>query len=244
MVIWMDELKVAYESIDSNNNLNDGLKENFKELVQIFHQNFGEVSLNNFSEKIKGLKIEKGNKYITKEVAEYNAGKNVMYLNEEKLASAPNGVAAHEMMYVTVALTAANNNSYGFDVDGKVKCLNVGVTEMIANALVLNEKEEIDNRKDLSAIVNMMLVPTMSVEQLTKAYFANDQKSIETAVESTNEKDGIYKLIETLNYGMELNGLVNYDKIEKAIEIKYAPANIQYKNNVEFLDEEEFSKIR
>lgn len=134
----MDELVVTYNSISSNTNLTDSLKENFKELITIFHQNFKEVSLDNFNERIKGLDIKKGSKYLIKDAIVYKPMENVLYINEEELNRVD---AKHELMYALLTIITAKDNYFGFDTDGTLTVLNVGLTEMIANFLVGNESE-------------------------------------------------------------------------------------------------------
>ena len=135
----MDELNVTFSSIDSNVTLSDALKENFKALITIFHQNFKEVSLANFNERIKGLEIKKGNKYIVKEAVLYNPKENTIYLNEDKLNKSD---AKHELMFAILTIISAKDNGYGFDTDGQLKVLNVGLAEILTNFLVGNESEE------------------------------------------------------------------------------------------------------
>lgn len=135
----MDDLNVTYVSIDNNETLSLALKDNFKDLITVFHQNFSEVELDNFNERIKRLKIKKGNKYITKDAVEYNIKENVLYLNEEKLNSAD---AKHDLMFAMITMISAQaDGSYGFDDDGKLRVLNVGITEILTNFLVGNESE-------------------------------------------------------------------------------------------------------
>ena len=135
----MDELNVTFSSIDSNVTLSDALKENFKALITIFHQNFKEVSLDNFNERIKGLEIKKGNKYIVKEAVLYNPKENTIYLNEDKLNKSD---AKHELMFAILTIISSKDNGYGFDMDGQLKVLNVGLAEILTNFLVGNESEE------------------------------------------------------------------------------------------------------
>ena len=134
----MDELEVTYNSISSNANLTDSLKENFKELITIFHQNFKGVSLDNFNERIKGLDIKKGSKYLIKDAIEYKPLENILYINEEELNKVD---AKHELMYALITIISAKDNYFGFDKDGSLTAFNVGLTEMIANFLVGNESE-------------------------------------------------------------------------------------------------------
>ncbi len=135
----MDELNKSYEAISCNESLSEALKENFKQLITVFHQSFNEVDLSNFNERIKRLRIKKGSKYITKDSCEYNPKENVIYLNEARLQ---NSDAKHELMFAILTIISAKDNYYGFDTDGKLKALNVGVTEMITNFLVGNECED------------------------------------------------------------------------------------------------------
>lgn len=135
----MNELTESYQAIDANENLSEALKENFKELITVFHQNFKDIGLNNFNERIKRLKIKKGNKYITKSACEYNPKENVLYLNETKLQETD---AKHELMFAVLTIISAKDNFYGFDAEGKLKVLNVGITEILTNFLVGNDGED------------------------------------------------------------------------------------------------------
>ena len=135
----MNQLDVTYSAIDANETFTDALKTNFKDLLTIFHQNFTEVSLDNFNERIKGMEVKRGNKYITKDAVEYNPKENVLYLNEEKLNTVD---AKHELMYAIITIISAYDNTFGIGFDEKLKVLNVGITEMLANFLVGNECDE------------------------------------------------------------------------------------------------------
>ena len=76
----MDELNKSYEAISANESLSEALKDNFKQLITVFHQTFNEVDLSNFNERIKRLRIKKGSKYITKDSCDYNPKENVLVL--------------------------------------------------------------------------------------------------------------------------------------------------------------------
>lgn len=135
----MNELDVTYSAIDANETFTDALKGNFKELLTIFHQNFAEVSLDGFNKRIKGMEVKRGNKYITKDAIEYSPKENVLYLNEEKLNTVD---AKHELMYAIITMISANGNTFGIGHNEKLKVLNVGITEMLANFLVGNECDD------------------------------------------------------------------------------------------------------
>ena len=135
----MNELDVTYSAIDANETFTDALKRNFKELLTVFHQNFAEVSLDDFNKRIKGMEVKRGNKYITKDAVEYDPKKNVLYLNEEKLNTVD---AKHELMYAVITMISAYEHGFGIGEKEKLRVLNVGITEMLANFLVGNECDE------------------------------------------------------------------------------------------------------
>ena len=45
-------------------------------------------------------------------------------------------------MFAVLTIITAKDNFYGFDTDGKLKALNIGITEMITNFLVGNDGED------------------------------------------------------------------------------------------------------
>jgi hypothetical protein len=132
----MNELNFTYESIDSNEFLSADLKENFKELITVFHQLFSKVDLSNFNERIKRLRIKKGSKFFITSDCEYNPRENILYINEDKIKMVD---AKHSLMMSVLSIITAKDNFYGFNDTGTLEGLNKGLTELIANFLVGNE---------------------------------------------------------------------------------------------------------
>ena len=132
----MNELDFTYESIDSNEFLSADLKENFKELITVFHQLFSKVDLSNFNERIKRLRIKKGSKFFITSDCEYNPRENILYINEDKIKMVD---AKHSLMMSVLSIITAKDNFYGFNDTGTLEGLNKGLTELIANFLVGNE---------------------------------------------------------------------------------------------------------
>lgn len=132
----MNELNFTYESIDSNEFLSADLKENFKELITVFHQLFSKVDLSNFNERIKRLRIKKGSKFFLTSDCEYNPRENILYINEDKIKMVD---AKHSLMMSILSIITAKDNFYGFNDTGTLEGLNKGITELIANFLVGNE---------------------------------------------------------------------------------------------------------
>ena len=81
----MISLENVYSSIDENTNLDSNIKENIKELITIFNETFPNIDLSNFAKRIKGLKIEKSNKYINKRVVKYNHVTNILEFNVDEI---------------------------------------------------------------------------------------------------------------------------------------------------------------
>lgn len=132
----MNELNFTYESIDSNEFLSADLKENFKELITVFHQLFSKVDLSNFNERIKRLRIKKGSKFFITSDCEYNPRENILYINEDKIKMVD---VKHSLMMSVLSIITAKDNFYGFNDTGTLEGLNKGITELIANFLVGNE---------------------------------------------------------------------------------------------------------
>lgn len=132
----MNELNFTYESIDSNEFLSADLKDNFKELITVFHQLFSKVDLSNFNERIKRLRIKKGSKFFITSDCEYNPRENILYINEDKIKMVD---AKHSLMMSVLSIITAKDNFYGFNDTGTLEGLNKGLTELIANFLVGNE---------------------------------------------------------------------------------------------------------
>ena len=65
----MDVIQIIKESIMSNPNLTDEIKENILELITIFHTKINYVNLDGFNDRIKTLNIKAGSKYEMKDIA-------------------------------------------------------------------------------------------------------------------------------------------------------------------------------
>lgn len=131
----MNNLEQVYLSISSNNNLSEELKENFKELITIFANSFEDVSLDNFSKRISSLQIKRGSKYLIKESTTYKPLENTLYINEAELNKVD---SKNSLMMAILSMITSKENYFGFNDNGKLEALNVGLTEVIANFLVGN----------------------------------------------------------------------------------------------------------
>lgn len=126
-------------SLDDNQHLTNEIKRDFLELITIFNKKFPDIELDTFVEKIKTLKVEKGNKYIVKKSWEYDIKNNILFLNPEEFAKED---GKHELMIVTLQMITAKEDYYGFNKDNEFEAISIGLTEMIADYLVGNERDD------------------------------------------------------------------------------------------------------
>ena len=60
----MDIMNQVKESLNRNSNISDSVKENLMELINIFHEKFPNISLENLKNMLESLVIETGRKYV------------------------------------------------------------------------------------------------------------------------------------------------------------------------------------
>ena len=240
----MNQLDVTYSAIDANKTFTDALKGNFNELITIFHQNFAEVDLSNFNERIKGMEVKKGNKYITKDAIEYDPKKNVLYLNEEKLNTVD---AKHELMYAIITMISAYNNTFGIGSNEKLKVLNVGIAEMIATSLVGNDIEDSKgmSKKQIAAqITELMLGCNIEPNDLVREYFShNDEAFISVLASKSNNSKEMIDALAKASYEIEkddaLSGSSMYGDIQAETIYQMAtPENLDFYRTQAIFNEE------
>ena len=79
----MNSLEEIKESLQSNPNLNDGIKSKLFELVAIFHKKIPEVNLSKLNEKLKTVKFNKMSKFERKGVYYYDLHNNeILFKND------------------------------------------------------------------------------------------------------------------------------------------------------------------
>ena len=166
----VDEIK---NNLTANENLTDEVKDKIFELVIIFHQKFPDVSLERLKEKIKDVKLGKIGVFERKGPVIYDALKNEICFSRKKLEGDYD--ANHLLMKGLLGMISSMEDYYGFNNDGRLKALNVGYTEMLANFLVGNEgvcdyEEELLATNLISCIVGQ--------DTLFHAYFNNDADTV------------------------------------------------------------------
>lgn len=164
------------EALDSNVYLTNDIKENIKELSDMFVSKFPNVDLTNYIEKLKTLQIEKGSKFLIKNLSEYNPIENKILISVSKIEDTD---CKHLLMRELLNVMTSKNSYSGFNIDNEYKALNIGYTEMLANLLVGNES--ICEYED-EIIVADLMVSLIGTDNVFNAYFNNDINYILNAV--------------------------------------------------------------
>ncbi|MGE5455759.1 MAG: hypothetical protein ACM3O4_01450 [Ignavibacteriales bacterium] len=125
-------------SIEQNPHIDLEVKADIEELIKIFNSKLPNISLNNFNERIKTLKIAGGNRFIVKNPVEYDGANNVLYINTEELN---NSDGKNSLMVGLLNIISAKGKYSGFNENNQLEALNVGFTEMLADFLVGNGSE-------------------------------------------------------------------------------------------------------
>lgn len=125
-------------SIEQNPHIDLEVKADIEELIKIFNSKLPNISLNNFNERIKTLKIAGGNRFIVKNPVEYDGVNNVLYINTEEL---DNSDGKNSLMIGLLNIISSKGKYSGFNENNQLEALNVGFTEMLADFLVGNGSE-------------------------------------------------------------------------------------------------------
>lgn len=174
----MTDLDIIKEMISNNEYLSVEMKDNLFELVVVFNKEFPDITLDKLNEKLKNLKIEKINSFLTNKVSKYDFKKNTIYFNEKELTKAYD--VRHLLMLEMLNLISLADDYSGFNYEGKFEALNIGYTEMLANYLVGNNGEELIYPNE--AVMANLLSIVIGNDVLKKAYFENDYKLLLNAV--------------------------------------------------------------
>lgn len=169
----MDILDEIRSNLAANDNLTKEVQEKIFELTVLFHQRFPSVSLERIKEKVKDVKLGRIGVFERKGPVIYDAVKNEICFSNKKLHEDYD--ANHLMMKGVLALISSNDSYYGFNKDDKLKALNIGYTEMLANFLVGNEGV-CDYEEELLA--TNLISQIIGEETLFNAYFNNDADTV------------------------------------------------------------------
>ena len=176
-------LEKVFESIDSNTTFDANIKEKIKGLVIIFNKFFPNISLENFSERIKTLKIERQSKFVSKRIFNYNPMSNVLSFNALKLSEDYD--SDHIMMSAILVIITSHDDTYGFDKENKLIAFNTGYTEILSNFLVGNEKELTLYDEEVTA--TNLIAEVIGNDVLFEAYFTNNFDLVMNSIVKVSE---------------------------------------------------------
>ena len=126
------------DALDSNTQIEDNIKAQILLLAIEFYNRFSKVPLDNFYERLKGVNILGGSKYLYNTAIQYFPKTNEIIINKEMLAKDETDIY-HSMMKVILSMVTAKDDYYGFAGNKDLEALNVGFCDMVARALVGNE---------------------------------------------------------------------------------------------------------
>lgn len=161
------------ESLQSNKNITEDVKNSLFQLVEIFVKNFPDVDLTNLNNRLKTLSIKRESKYLIKIPCKYIPFKNEILINKGCLEECD---ATHWMMHTLLHIITAKDNYSGFNnADNALIALNEGYTEVLTNFLV----GDVENNfyTDELIIVNL-ISKVIGNDVLHNAYFNNDAESV------------------------------------------------------------------
>lgn len=184
----MINLESIYATLDSNPELEDGFKDNLKELVTIFNKFFPNISLENLNNKLKTLKINKTNKFVTKKIFEYNPSTNVLSFNLEDIMKDYD--IKHILMHSLLCIMTSHDNTYGFDQNNEFIAINTGYTEILTNFLVGNDREL--TLFDEEVIATNLIAELIGNDTMFEAYFSNNPNMIAEAMLNEGDVDFDY----------------------------------------------------
>ena len=176
----MIKLEDVFKAIDSNQNIDNNVKENIKELINIFNSTFPNIDLSNFAKRIMNLKIEKSNKFINKRVVKYNHKTNILVFNIDEINKGYD--MKHILMHGLLNIISSNDIQTGFIYNDKFKALNAGYTEILTNNLIGNDADL--SYLDDEVISTNLIALMIGNDVLFEAYFNNDTKKLVKALVS------------------------------------------------------------
>ncbi len=176
----MIKLEDVFKAIDSNQNIDNNVKENIKELINIFNSTFPNIDLSNFAKRIMNLKIEKSNKFINKRVVKYNHKTNILEFNIDEINKGYD--MKHILMHGLLNIISSNDIQTGFIYNDKFKALNAGYTEILTNNLIGNDADL--SYLDDEVISTNLIALMIGNDVLFEAYFNNDTKKLVKALVS------------------------------------------------------------
>lgn len=171
-------IEQVISTLEQNNNIDNAVKENMKELILLFYAKYPQISLYNLDRILKTLVIEKSNKFMNRRIFKYNVGSNVLEFNTEEMEKGFD--MKHIMMSSILSFIACDGEKIGFNIENRYEALQAAYIEMLTNLLVGNEG---DNSYLEDEVISTNLLCTMiDADILFEAFFTNNAEKLTQAL--------------------------------------------------------------
>lgn len=165
-------------TLEQNQNIDNAVKENMKELILLFNKIYPQISLANLDRILRTLKIEKSNKFMNRRVFKYNICSNILEFNTEEMEKGFD--MKHVMMSALISLIACDGEKIGFNAENRYEALQAAYIEMLTNMLVGNEG---DNYYLEDEVISTNLLCTMiDADILFESFFTNNAQKLTQAL--------------------------------------------------------------
>lgn len=166
-------IETIKETLNSNENITNEVKENFLELITVFNNQFKDIDLSTLNERLKTLIVKRESMFLVKLPCKYNPFTNELLIN---LGLFEECEAKHWLMHCLLGMITAKENYYGFaGEENTLVALNEGYTEILTNNLV----GDVENNFFTEEIIMTNLIgKAIGEDTLYNAYFNNDAESI------------------------------------------------------------------
>ncbi len=183
LVIKMVGLDEIFKTLEQNKNIDKAVKGDMAELIIIFNKFFPTVNLNNLNERLKDLKIDRTNKFVSKKIVNYYPLTNTLSFNVNEIKKGYD--MRHVLMHGLLCIITAHDDTYGFDQNNKLLALNVGYTEILTNFIVGNNQEL--TLFDDEVIATNMVAALIGNDVLFESYFTNNSAKVVDALVNEGE---------------------------------------------------------
>ena len=170
----MDEIK---QSLSSNPNLTDEIRNKLFDLVSIFHKKIPEVSLARLSDRLKTLKFGKIGKFERRGTYYYDVFKNEILFSNDL---GTNYDVDHLLMKGILEMATSTDTFTGFHSDDRLRAINLAYTEILANFIIGNEG---DSDLEEEMLITNLLSHIVGKDTMFNSYFTNNGDLIVKAMQ-------------------------------------------------------------
>ena len=173
----MSFLEEIRNSLKSNPNLTDEIRNKLFELVVVFNKKMPEVNLSKLNDKLKTVKLGRMSKFERKGVYYYNVLTNEILLSKEIQS---NYDIDHIFVKAILQMSASTTTFTGFNSDSRLRALNLAYTEILANYIIGNEG---DSDLEEEILITNLLSHIVGKDTLFNSYFTNNGEPIIKAMQ-------------------------------------------------------------